>query len=420
MDAPLGRKQLVIVHYEVSVQHHTQNNQHSPVPGQQHGQFEALPDHLLFLDGSGTIESCNLDLRTLDARGGQRSPLLLEDLLPLSQRVEVRKALHSVIEGQAAPVLEWSLPGDSGRSFRCQLSQVPQLEQDAQFRILAVVRDVTREGDLQRRLDACLSQTAHHQRLDLAAELSASIAHELNQPLTAISLQSEVLLARWRQLSRTTDASGAHAFEEGLRDMFEQADRARDIIGSLRALVSGDDLAEAEETHVDELVGRVERLTATELQRRGVRVQCDVSRYLLPIHARATQIEQVLFNLLFNGADAMRDTPEEQRRLQVAAFLDEDGRHIRLSVRDHGSGIPEANRERIFERFFTTKTDGMGMGLALCRSIVEAHGGHIWAEPASDGGTWMHLRLPVITTAEMGWTESLERASGPQLECVES
>jgi C4-dicarboxylate-specific signal transduction histidine kinase len=229
-------------------------------------------------------------------------------------------------------------------------------------------------------------------RVSLLGEITASLAHELNQPLSAIIANAN---AGMRFIDTGRDDPGT--VHEILTDVVSDAHRAHGIIQNVRnTLKKGDPTRR--QIDLNELVTKVAHV----LRPDAVGYSCDIETSLaedLPsIEADPVQIQQALVNLVSNAFDAMQQTPLDQRKVQISTVGNGDGK-VRLSVRDHGTGIRNEVHEHLFEQFVTTKEQGLGMGLAIVRSIVEAHGGKIAAENVTDGGARFHFTLPVTKPA---------------------
>jgi C4-dicarboxylate-specific signal transduction histidine kinase len=220
------------------------------------------------------------------------------------------------------------------------------------------------------------------------AELSASIAHEVNQPLAAIVANSHAC-HRWLSVEPANVDRAKTVAERMIRD----ANGAADIVGRIRAL-----FRQSTETRNTATLASIIReaggLMAQEGNRRGVRMEISVESDLPPVSLDSVQIQQVLINLIRNGMDAM-DFAGADKFLKVHAHRLAHEVQTEVSDRGHGIECPE----RIFEPFFTTKENGMGMGLAICRSIVEAHGGRLWAENNEPQGARFIFTLPVAMKA---------------------
>ena len=218
--------------------------------------------------------------------------------------------------------------------------------------------------------------------------MSAAIAHEVSQPLAGIALHTSAGL-RW--LARTPpDLQMVH---ESLDGAASGGRRASEVLASVRTLFRKD-REEKLPLDVNELVLESVALVRDELQAAGIVVKLELATGLPPVPAHRGQLQEVILNLIRNAADAMRAVSGRVARLQVTSTLAE-ANCILLGVEDSGPGIDPKNTDRIFEPFFTTKASGMGMGLAICRSIVETHGGRLWAAPAKPHGTVFQLQLPI-------------------------
>jgi PAS domain S-box-containing protein len=234
----------------------------------------------------------------------------------------------------------------------------------------------------QHELNAIERQLAHMGRVAVLGEMGAALAHELNQPLTAI-------LANARALQRIVLKPNASKDEirSILDDIVADDLRAGAVIRRIRRLVRDDD-PETQCVPVNEVVEEVLQLTHNELLLREVSVTTSLAR-VAPVAADRVQIQQVLLNLVVNACDAMVGMPVEHRALKIETR--EDGAHVHILVADHGPGIPG---DSIFEAFVTTKAQGLGLGLSICRSIVNAHGGRIWATNNERSGATFHVELP--------------------------
>lgn len=243
-------------------------------------------------------------------------------------------------------------------------------------------RRVTAEIDL-RNARTELAQTSH---LTVMGSLAASIAHEINQPLTAIMTTADASL-RW--LNRPQPDLGEAL--DGLSHIRQNAVRAADIVRALRALAKQ---APAVLTPLspDDVVREVLGMVRMETEAHRVTVVTSLAAGNARVEADRVQLQQVVLNLITNALDAMADLPPGQRELLLTSGMTAQG--VMVSVQDRGAGIPDAVRDRIFDPLFTTRRDGMGMGLAICRSIVEAHGGTLAALARSDGGSEFVFCLP--------------------------
>jgi PAS domain S-box-containing protein len=232
-------------------------------------------------------------------------------------------------------------------------------------------------------------EVAHLTRVLTLGELSGSLAHELNQPLTSILCSAQA----GQKLMEADPAAYPSEMSEILADIVQEERHASEVITRLRNLLKKGDVS-AEALAVPDLVSDVLQLMRAELVRHAALVTTDVAAGLPLVRGDRVQIEQVLLNLVANACDSMVAVRPENRRLDIRASRNGNGT-VELAVADRGSGIPPGDIERIFEPFVTTKTKGLGLGLAVCRTIVSAHGGRLWAVNNTNGGASFRFTLPI-------------------------
>jgi PAS domain S-box-containing protein len=225
-------------------------------------------------------------------------------------------------------------------------------------------------------------------RVSLLGEMTASLAHELNQPLAAIMNNASAAKEYIEQ-----DRLNPTQLQEILTDVIGDGRRAFDIIRNVRSAIKKGSAIRGP-INVNDVVKAVTYMLQADAAAQFCKMEMSLAPDLQAIEGDPTQIQQVLINLLRNAFDAMHDTPPSRRIVEIATSYNGDDK-ISVVVRDYGAGISEKTRERLFEQFFTTKEKGLGMGLAIVRSIVEAHGGSIAAENADGGGARFHFRLPI-------------------------
>ena len=223
----------------------------------------------------------------------------------------------------------------------------------------------------------------------MLGELSGSLAHELNQPLTAILSNAQ---AAQRFLAQ--DPPRVDKLPEILTDIVKSDHRAGAVIQRLRSLLRKED-AQRHPLDINDVVEESLRLMRSDLLNRQVAVSTDLADALPAVSGDRNQLQQVLLNLVINGCDAMHDQNTD-RRLLVRTQTTAHG-NVEVTVVDQGAGIASGDLERIFEPFVTTKAQGLGLGLAICRSIVEAQGGRLWASNNADSGATLHCELPANT-----------------------
>ncbi len=240
----------------------------------------------------------------------------------------------------------------------------------------------------ERRLRDQDAQLARITRLNAIGEMASTLAHELNQPLTAVRAHLRAAQRRLEADPPTLDAA-----RTDLRDGVVQIDHAAGIIRRLREFLRRGDPRRAA-VDAAALAREVLTLAEREAQRGAVRLVLHIPAPLPPVLADRVEIQQVLLNLIRNAAEASRAAPRD-RRVEVALTTVAQGRAVEFAVRDDGTGIAPEIRARLFAAFATTKPHGLGLGLAISRTIVEAHGGRIWLESSDERGTELRFTLPV-------------------------
>jgi C4-dicarboxylate-specific signal transduction histidine kinase len=226
-------------------------------------------------------------------------------------------------------------------------------------------------------------------RLTTMGELTASIAHEINQPLAAIVTQSEAAL---RFLDR--NEPDLDEVQDSLSSIRQDGMRAGEVIRGLRALArkSAPQLTRLD---LDDVIRNVLAIARGELLRHDVVLRTELAAGGRPVMGDQVQLQQVLLNLIMNGVEAMKEVTDRARELTVTSMLSEPSSML-VAIKDMGAGLDPAVAERIFQPFFTTKRDGLGMGLAICRSIIETHGGRLWAAPRVPHGADIRFTIPLL------------------------
>jgi PAS domain S-box-containing protein len=268
-----------------------------------------------------------------------------------------------------------------GSEFPVEIGLTP-IPTDAGLLVLCVIVNITER----RRLEESRQELAHAARLALVGELTASIAHEINQPLGAIHAYADA--ARLLLKSSPPDLDQV---QEILGNICKDDLRASEVIRRLRALLTKRGI-NRQPVDLNELSSEVVLLVRTELRRRGIRVETEPGDDVPLVPGDKVHLQQVLLNLFLNGMDAMANVPGE-RRLTVRTGVNGSG-SVEIAVSDTGPGILPDRLPRLFEPFVSTKNEGMGLGLSIARSLVEAHGGRIWAENNADGGATFRFTLP--------------------------
>lgn len=286
-------------------------------------------------------------------------------------------------------VLEKRFIRKDGQAVWCTMAAqcVRAADGSAEF-FVALVQDMTPRLQADEALRLAREQLTHVSRVAAMGELVASIAHEINQPLVAIVADGHAT-ARWLAAQPPNHAEA----EAAVHRIVAGAHRVNEVVAGIQRFLRRSD---AERVPVDlyALVCGVARMLEPEARTRHVRLQVEPRRGdALLVPGDSVQLQQVILNLAMNGFDAMATVPEARRCLRMAVEV--EGRHaVRVDVCDEGHGVAPLERERIFDPFHTTKATGMGLGLAISRSIVEAHGGRLWCRPNTGGGETFSFLLP--------------------------
>jgi PAS domain S-box-containing protein len=250
----------------------------------------------------------------------------------------------------------------------------------------SIVVDITGRKRAEETLRQSQAELARVARVTTIGELGASIAHEINQPLAAIAASGNAC-QRWLENGQNLARA-----KESLNRIISDANRASDVIKRIRALTNRKP-PEHLELGINEVVDEVLTFARNELQAKGILIRRELRSDLPSVMGDRVQLQQVILNLVMNGIDAMADVTDRRRILSVKSQLDERG-SVLVTVQDSGAGLDPQHAELVFSAFFTTKPDGMGMGLAISTSIVEAHGGRLWVSAGEHPGTAFHFTLP--------------------------
>ncbi|HTZ73433.1 MAG TPA: PAS domain S-box protein [Candidatus Aquilonibacter sp.] len=282
----------------------------------------------------------------------------------------------------------------NGRALwvRNSVSVVPGTEREPRF-LMALSEDVTERRLAEEALNQTRSELAHMARVTALGALTASIAHEVNQPLSGIVTNASTCL-------RMLDANppNLEGARETVRRTIRDGNRASDVVTRLRTLYSKRELA-PEPIDLNEATEEVISLSLSELERNRVILRQDLAGDLPPVMADRIQIQQVILNLVRNGSDAMSAVEDRPRELTVKTELDAT-RGVCLSVKDSGVGIDPEIQNKLFEPFYTTKSEGMGIGLSVSRSIMESHRGQLWAVRNQGPGATFSFSIPCSSSAQ--------------------
>jgi two-component system sensor kinase FixL len=271
---------------------------------------------------------------------------------------------------------------------------VGEMRAASQHFFTGFIRDLTERQQTEARLQELQAELVHVSRLTAMGEMASALAHELNQPLSAIS---NYMKGSRRLLENNTDERAGQA-RNAMDKAAEQALRAGQILRRLRDFVARGE-SERRVEDVKKLVEEASALALVGAKDKGVRVRFDFSPQADYVLADKVQIQQVLLNLIRNGIEAME---ESERRELVVSIARADENMVEIGVTDTGSGIAPEVSDHLFQPFVTSKPQGMGVGLSISRTIIEAHGGSIAPRPNKGGGTVFSFTLPAVAKEEIG------------------
>jgi len=280
---------------------------------------------------------------------------------------------------------EWELTSPSGRIFR--MCGYPFSTPEGQSMVLELGIDVTERQRAEQQVQQAQAELAHMNRVATLGQLASSLAHELNQPLAGILSNAQA--ARRFIVHEPPDMQEV---DDGLADIVSDARRAKDVIRRTRELLKRGEI-KRDPLDINEAIHDTAQIMHSEMVIRGILLTLDLAHDLPLIRGDRVQLQQVILNLLTNGAEAMREVSADQKALEVRTSMSE-AEEVQVSVRDTGVGITPDELEEIFDAFYTTKATGLGMGLAITRNIVQAHGGRLWAEPNPDRGMTFFFTVP--------------------------
>jgi PAS domain S-box-containing protein len=323
-----------------------------------------------------------------DPHGGQpRFETFLQRIHPDDQ-AKVRETNETARREKAVVELDYRIVHPGGEIRDVHVVSHPVLSASGDLvEFVGTMIDVTERRRAEGALREAQTKLAHVMRITTLGELTASIAHEVNQPLGAVVTNAGAGLG-WLD-RHPPDMNEAHA---ALERIVRDGNRASEVIRRVRTLAKSTDIQKAP-LELNEVVSEALALVQHELLSYRVAMRMDLATALPLILADRVQLQQVIINLVLNGIEAMQSITDRARELVIRSEQ-HDARHVRVTVTDCGVGFSEENAGRLFDAFFTTKSSGMGMGLSICRTIINAHGGHIWATSNLPHGATIQFSLP--------------------------
>ena len=354
--------------------------------------MDAAVDAIIIIDEDGLIERFN---RAAEAMFGHLESEVrgrnVSLLMPETHRSRhdgylqrYRRTGEAAVIGQGREELALR---QNGETFPIQLS-VGEIRRDGQHSYVGIIRDLSEVRQAQEQVRHLEEQLLHADRLVILGELTAGIAHEINQPLTAIAAYAD---AGSTLIDRVEDAAASD-----MRSICEriggQARRAAEVVQRLRGLVRGGAVSKSRH-NLNSIIKNILLLFEFEVQKTKTELLFFPLESLQELYVDEIQIQQILVNLVKNSLDAIGETGQPDGRIEIQLQVADTD--VQISVTDNGPGVAEENRDRLFDSFFTTKPKGVGLGLAICKSIAAAHGGSLRHEPPEQGGSRFTLTLPL-------------------------
>jgi PAS domain S-box-containing protein len=354
---------------------------------------KALPDWLFLLSKECEfLEFHAKDQRHLLVPPDQFIGRRVGDILPPDLAARLSNCVKEVLQSDQLVTLEYSIPiGDGLRYY--EVRAVPS-DRDG---VLCLVRDMTDHKRAQHRARELQEELAHAGRVMALGTLTGSLAHEINQPLAAITTNAHTALVML-QASQPDVAEVCAALD----DIKNDSHRIDDVLRHLRSMLKKE-RREYERVDVNSLVTEVLALVHSDIVRHQVSLDVALAPNLMPVHGDRIQLQQVVLNLIMNACEAVGGVDVSRRSVKLAT-TGENGRVV-VSVTDRGVGFPGDQIDKMFEPFFTTTADGMGLGLSICRTIIDAHGGLISARQNPDNGLTCWFSLAGLPPAKDGLTE---------------
>ncbi|TAH44086.1 MAG: PAS domain S-box protein [Betaproteobacteria bacterium] len=354
------------------------------------GLYENTAVGIALADREGRILSANPALRRMLGYGAEElSGVSLMEITDPSQQAMTRRNVDGLFDGEFPSYTlqkRYEKKGGGHLWANVCVSRIPALEEDGPM-LAVIVEDITQRMEAERSLTATRNELARVARYTAMGELVATIAHEINQPLAAVITNSEAAL-RWL----AHDSPNLVEVAAALKRLNRDASLASSVIARIRGFLRAGDI-HRERVDVAHLLDELLQMLQALLAEAGVRATVELAEPRPWLMADPVQLQQVILNLIVNAVDAMRDQPEGQRSLRIAVTGGPAG-GLQFSVHDSGPGIAEESEERLFEAFFSTKPEGLGMGLAISRSIVENHGGRLWLDRSRGPGACFSFTIP--------------------------
>ncbi len=353
--------------------------------------YENAPDMYYSIDVNGIITECNETF--VQVTGYSKEEIIgrpIFDFYHEDSAEEARKAFRQLFTASGEiRNAERKVKRKDGSLIGVSLNVSAERDKEGRITsIRSIWRDVTERQRAEDKIRQQRAELSHVRRLVTIGEFATSIAHEINQPLTAI-LNNAQAAARFLSF----DPPDLGELREALEDIIEDDKRAGAVVHHLRSFLKRQEF-ERKSLNINNIIEDVVTLLNCEVADKNVSLTLDLAADTQAVRGDFVELQQVLMNLILNACDAMTEADPQRRRLNIRSSADAEG-NIAVAVRDSGTGLDSKALSRVFEPFFTTKPEGLGVGLSISKSIIEAHEGRLWAENNSGGGATFYFTLPV-------------------------
>jgi PAS domain S-box-containing protein len=355
--------------------------------------FEQTPEAIMMVDLQHRVLRVNKEFTHIFGYSMDEviNRPIIDLITPAHLRAEALSARGRLADGQNVSV-EAVCQRKDGSYVNVSEVSFPVIANDKCIAYYFIFRDITERKRAMEELQKAQAELAHLSRITTMGELASSIAHEINQPIGAIVTNGNAAVRWLAQKPPYLEGIG-----EALDLIVGDANRAAEVIGRIRSLLKKDPTPMV---HLDmtEVIREVLMLTSYETNRRDTEIMAELGSHLPPILGDRVQLQQVMLNLIMNSLDAMSTITDRPRQLHIKSSRNLGC--VLVQVQDSGHGWEPEHSDRIFDPFFTTKKDGIGMGLTISRSIIENHGGRLWAERGTPNGAILKFTLPVVAKTE--------------------
>ncbi len=354
--------------------------------------MDAAADAVIIIDSEGEILRFNRAAQEMFAYTakevcGRNVSMLMSDNHSIKHDEYIKHYLDTGEARVIGLVLEETGVKSDGSTFPLKLS-VGEVKGDGGSQFISIIHDLSEKRAGEEKVRQLEEQLLHADRLVILGELTAGIAHEINQPLTAIAAYADA----GRHLVQRSSGGSPENINVICEKIAEQSRRAAEVVQRLRKLVRTGSVSKARH-NINNIINNTILLFDYEIKKRLLKLEFFPAEGIDILYVDDIQIQQILINLVKNGLDAIRSSGQKEGRITI--HVKKIGKAVSIEVQDNGPGVSQADRRHLFESFFTTKPKGVGLGLSICKNIAAAHGGNLRYESPVEGGSRFTLTLPL-------------------------